>query len=68
MTLRTKITALTALLIFIATALLGVIAFWTTRTIQYDSLRLRLRPPPYTRCRARCAHEITAGQAPTIAR
>jgi two-component system OmpR family sensor kinase len=38
MTLRTKITALTALLIFIATALLGVIAFWTTRTIQYDSL------------------------------
>ena len=38
MTLRTKITALTALLIFIATALLGVIAFWTTRTIQYDTL------------------------------
>jgi len=38
MTLRTKITALTALLIFIATALLGVIAFWTTRTIQYDAL------------------------------
>jgi two-component system OmpR family sensor kinase len=38
MTLRTKITALTALLIFISTALLGVIAFWTTRTIQYDAL------------------------------
>ncbi|MEY4137311.1 MAG: hypothetical protein RL205_1439 [Actinomycetota bacterium] len=38
MTLRAKITALTALLIFIATALLGVIAFWTTRTIQYDAL------------------------------
>jgi two-component system OmpR family sensor kinase len=38
MTLRTKITALTALLIFVSTALLGVIAFSTTRTIQYDSL------------------------------
>ena len=38
MTLRTKITALTALLIFISTALLGAIAFWTTRTIQYDAL------------------------------
>jgi len=36
--LRTKITALTALLIFIATALLGVIAFSTTRTIQYDTV------------------------------
>jgi len=38
MTLRAKITALTALLIFIATALLGLIAFSTTRTIQYDTL------------------------------
>ena len=38
MTLRIKITSLTALLIFISTALLGIIAFTTTRTIQYDSL------------------------------
>jgi len=38
MTLRIKITALTAVLIFISTALLGIIAFTTTRTIQYDSL------------------------------
>lgn len=38
MTLRTKLTALTALLIFVSTALLAVIAFSTTRTIQYDSL------------------------------
>ena len=38
MTLRAKITALTALLIFVSTALLGLIAFSTTRTIQYDSL------------------------------
>ena len=38
MTLRSKITALTALLILVSTALLAVIAFWTTRTIQYDTL------------------------------
>ncbi len=38
MTLRARITALTALLILISTVLLAVIAFWTTRAIQYDAL------------------------------